>query len=99
MADTIFGALLFALICWLVWQWFRPRYVFVVQIDRTRAWIAKGHITAAFVQEFESTCREAGIDRGWVAGVKRGRQTRLVFSKHIPTTTQQRLRNVWPFVT
>ena len=83
--------LVVAALC-LAWQ---PRYLFKVRIDGGSALLAKGKLTAAFLEEIGHVCAEAKIRRGWFGGFRRGRQVVLAFSRSIPPPLQQRLRNLW----
>src|SRR5438445_10311731 len=71
------------------------RHAFIVRIKRGYPRVFKGKVAGPFLEEVADVCREAGIERGWVAGVRRGKRIMLVFSWHIPTDVQQRLRNLW----
>ena len=71
------------------------RYLFVVRVKDGRARIASGKLTSAFLEEIDQVCRDAGVTRGWIGGIRRGRRVVLAFSYNIPSPCQQRLRNLW----
>jgi hypothetical protein len=84
---------LVAVAIWLAW---RGQYVFVVRIERGVPRLSRGRVTPAFLQRLGEVCAEAGIERGWVGGARRGKQIALHFSRSIPPGIRQRLRNQWP---
>lgn len=90
LAVLAFGA--------LFWFLFQQRYLFVVRIRHGVPRLAKGKVTAAFLQELQSLCAESHVTHGWVGGVRHGKQVRLTFSRDIPGQCQQRLRNLWQLV-
>jgi hypothetical protein len=71
------------------------RYCFIVRLKAGSPRIVKGVLTAAFLDEVAGVCREAGIRRGWLGGVRRGKRLVLSFSWHFPAPIRQRLRNIW----
>jgi hypothetical protein len=71
------------------------RHAFIVRIKHDAPRIVKGKVTAAFLEEVMGICREAGIRRGFVGGLWRGKRIVLVFSWHFPARIRQRLRNLW----
>jgi hypothetical protein len=77
------------------WLAFRPRYVFRIRIEAGVPGVASGKVTAAFLLEIAEVCRQLGVRRGWVGGVRRGRKIVLAFSRGMPPAAQQRLRNLW----
>jgi hypothetical protein len=89
----VIGMLLGAL--WIAWQ---RRYTFMVHLRAGVPRVTHGKVTASFLQELRQACEEAGVTRGWVGGLARGRRTALVFSRSIPPACQQRLRNLWTLV-
>ena len=64
-------------------------------IKRGRPRVLKGKVAGPFLEEVADVCREAGLERGWVGGVRHGKRIVLVFSWHIPASIRQRLRNLW----
>jgi hypothetical protein len=77
------------------WFAFRPRYAFGIRIERGVPRVASGKVTAAFLLEIAEVCRQLGVKRGWVGGVRRGRKIVLAFSRGMPPPARQRLRNLW----
>jgi hypothetical protein len=73
------------------------RYAFVLRVKRGYPRVVKGKVAGPFLEEVADICRAAGLQRGWVGGVRRGKRIVLVFSWHIPAPVQQRLRNLWVF--
>ena len=73
--------------------WYELRFLVVVAAPLPR--VIKGKVTAAFLAEMAEVCREAGIRRGWVGAIRKGKRTLLVFSWHFPRGIRQRLRNLW----
>jgi hypothetical protein len=73
----------------------QPRYLFMVRIQNGLVRLAKGKLTRVSLEEIEQVCREGQIARGWIGGRKRGRRVVLAFSRTIPSSYQQRLRNLW----
>jgi hypothetical protein len=87
--------LLIGLVFGLAWLAFQPRYVFLLRIERGEPRVAKGKVTPAFLREVSDTYRRAGVTHGWVGGVRRGKRIALVFSRSLPSSCQQQLRNQW----
>ena len=73
--------------------WYELR--FLVQVAQPLPRVLKGKVTAAFLAEVAEVCREAGIRRGLLGGIRKGKRTVLVFSWHFPRGIRQRLRNLW----
>jgi hypothetical protein len=73
----------------------QPRYLFLVRIRNGMSCFSKGKVTTAFLEEIDEVVREARITRGWIGGLRRGRQVVLAFSPDISRPCQQRLRNLW----
>jgi hypothetical protein len=71
------------------------QHAFIVRLKRSGPRVIKGKVTAAFLQEVLEICDSAGVRRGWLAGLRRGKRIVLVFSWHIPAPVRQRLRNLW----
>jgi hypothetical protein len=77
----------------IVFLW--HRHAFIVRIKQDEPRVLKGKVTAAFLHDVMSICHEAGIRRGWLGGLWRGKRIVLVFSWHFPPRVRQRLRNLW----
>ncbi len=73
----------------------RPRYAFVVRLERGEPRVASGEVTAAFLEEVREVCQQARQMSGWLGGVRQGHRIKLTFSHGIPPPLRQRLRNVW----
>ena len=73
--------------------WYEVR--FLVHVAQPLPRVLKGKVTAAFLAEFAEVCKDTGIRRGWLGGIRKGKRTVLVFSWHFPPGTRQRLRNLW----
>jgi hypothetical protein len=71
------------------------RHAFIVGIKRGCPRVVKGKVAGPFLEEVTDVCREAGIQRGWVGGIRQGKRIVLAFSWHFPTPVKQRLRNLW----
>jgi hypothetical protein len=90
--EALFGlGLLVAAVLLALWH----RHAFIVRLKRSGPRVLKGKVTAAFLDEVADTCRETGIRRGWLGGIRRGKRIVLVFSWHFPNPVRQRLRNLW----
>ncbi len=73
----------------------RPNFQFMIQINGEQLNVTKGKVRGDFLEEARDVCREYGVTTGWIGGVKRGKSIALKFSRDIPPTCQQRLRNIW----
>jgi hypothetical protein len=93
--ELLIKLLVVALITGALWWAIQPRYTFVIRIKGGVPHVARGKVTAAFLQQLGQVCAELEVSQGWVGGVQRGRRLSLVFSRSIPPPCQQRLRNVW----
>ncbi len=78
-----------------VWYADRLRYAFLVGIRDGDAYVRRGRVTPAFLEEVRRACREHGVRRGWLGGVRQARRIRLAFSASLPPGCRQQLRNVW----
>jgi hypothetical protein len=78
-----------------VWWGLQPRYRFMVSIEGGIARSTRGLVTPVFLRAVSDLCGREGVSHGWIGGVQRGGRTHLVFSRHIPPSCQQQLRNVW----
>src|SRR3954449_4220027 len=79
----------------LVWYLLQPRYRFVLRIQGDRVRVTRGKVTEAFLADVSDVCRDLGVRRGWIGGVKRGRRILLTFSRRVTPACRQRLRNLW----
>jgi uncharacterized membrane protein YqiK len=71
------------------------RHAFILRIKRGTPRVVKGKVAGPFLEEVTDVCRAAGIQRGWVGGMRRGKCIVLAFSWHFPMPVKQRLRNLW----
>ena len=83
--------LILGLLCWA----FQPRYVFLVRIEDGKPHVLRGKVTPVFLGRVAEVCGQAGVRRGWVGGVPRGKGVVLSFSRTFPPGLQQQLRNQW----
>ena len=95
LSDLAVNLLVCGLVLWALWLWVRPHYIFVVRVKGGTPRLSRGKATAAFLGSVGEACRLNQVTRGWVGGVRRGRNVALVFSRHIPPGCQQQLRNAW----
>jgi Protein of unknown function (DUF3634) len=93
--DLVTKLVVVALCAGALWWAIQPRYLFVVRVTGGVPRVARGKVTAAFLQQLGQACAEGGVSQGWVGGVQRGRRLALAFSRSIPPPCQQRLRNLW----
>jgi hypothetical protein len=91
--DLFTNLLVLGFIAAALWWACQPRYVFLVRLVGGEPRVARGKVTAAFLQMVREVCAPAGVRHGWVGGVTRGRRIALHFSRSIPRSCQQRLRN------
>jgi len=83
-----------AVLGWVIWQLFQPRYVFMVRVRGGRPRTGRGRVTPEMLDEVRTVCAEHGIVHGTVAGILRGPRVALVFTG-FPPSAQQQLRNWW----
>src|SRR5687767_14979675 len=95
MLQWTFGVLFIAVLAWGTWAALRTRSVFEIRIEQGRPRLHSGKVTREFLDTVADVCREAGLQRGWIRGVRQNRRIALRFSRHIPPDAQQRLRNAW----
>lgn len=95
MGEWLVKAVMIGLAVWVVWTLLQPQYVFKIRIHRGQPSIRKGKVTRAFLDRVAEVCREEGVVRGYIRGVRQGRRIALRFSRHFPPGLQQRLRNEW----
>jgi hypothetical protein len=83
------------LVIWGVWRAAQPRCAFVILVRAGEPVIASGAVTAAFLQQLREVVATYGIQTAKVSGVVHGRRIALQFSRQIPGSACQRLRNWW----
>ena len=93
--EWLINLVILGLVIWGGWLICQPRYLFVVRISQGKPRLVKGKATAAFLQQVNETCSQAGLKSGWVGGVRRGKHVALVFSRSFPQACRQQLRNIW----
>jgi len=93
--DQVFNLAIAAVVIGFVYWAMQPNYVFLIRIDNGNAKLAKGKVTPLFLSQVSDACNQAGVPRGWIGGIARGRRIKLAFSRSIPLACQQQLRNVW----
>ncbi len=98
MGEWTLKLLVLAFVCWILWHFLQPRYLFTIRIRDGRPSVKKGTVTRRFLVALEDVCRENAIITGWVAGEMKNRRVILRFSGSIPPRLQQRLRNDWQMV-
>jgi hypothetical protein len=72
---------------------------FVLEFSGGQVTVVEGRAPRTFTQDCQEIAREHQIRDGWVAAVGPRDQTRLVFSRSLPDSIRQRLRNAWSFST
>ncbi len=93
--DLLVKLAVVGLVVWLVWLAFQPRCAFVLRVAEGRARAVQGKATRALLAQVEEICAQHGVRRAVVRGVVRGRRIALAFSRDIPPSGQQQLRNWW----
>lgn len=68
---------------------------FAVRIYRQEATAFSGQIPQAFVKACQELADHQGISQGLIMGLNRPQGIRLEFSKSIPSSAHQVLRNLW----
>ncbi len=95
MGDLVVKLIVVAIAAWVVWSLLQPRFVFLIRVEGGQATIRIGTVTRAFLDQVTTVCREAGIVKGWVGGVRHGGRVALRFSSAFQPGPRQRLRNDW----
>jgi hypothetical protein len=95
MSIWLARLLVAAVAAWVGWSILKSRYVFEIVIEGGVARARRGKLAEAFLAIVTEACRESGLTRGWIGGVRQGRQVRLRFSRHFSQALKQRLRNEW----
>jgi hypothetical protein len=99
MGDWAIRTLVIGFFAWAFWSILQPQYAFEIRIEGGQANARKGKVTSTFLVGVAEICQECGVNRGWIAGVRRGRRIALRFSRHFPRDSRQRLRNEWQAAT
>jgi hypothetical protein len=95
VGEWVVRALVIGFVAWMIWSVLQPRYAFEIRVEGGQPRVRKGKVTGAFLGRVAEVCREAGIDRGWIGGIRHRRRTALRFSRNFSPGLQQRLRNEW----
>ena len=77
------------------WIALQPRCSFVIQISQSLPKAVRGKVTAAFLEQIREVCEQNEVRYGTIRGLIRGRRILLGFSRNIPPSAQQKLRNWW----
>ncbi len=79
----------------LSWQMTTRRRVFVIQIRNGVPFLKRGKVAHAFVVELADVLNRHDIRKGAIYGVPKTGRVALGFSRTIPASARQSLRNVW----
>jgi hypothetical protein len=71
------------------------RPAFVVDLKDGKAVLRRGTVHPRFLRSCEEIAADSGIPRGRIQGIRRGHGVSLGFSREIPDSAHQRLRNAW----
>ena len=81
------------LLDWLAFLWRPP--LFVVRVRSGVAAASRGVVTSKFLVACAEVLRDHGIPACTIRGYRTGKGVSLGFSREIPDTVRQNLRNVW----
>ena len=92
MWTLIIGGLV-SVVAASVWLGFLPppHATTLIRISGGQLYVTRGGLKAHAKQDVSEILRDAGVSHGFIAIARRNRVT---FSRRIPTTVHQRLRNV-----
>jgi hypothetical protein len=93
--EWLFNLLFFGLVAWALWLVFQPRCAFVVRVRDGSPAAVKGTVTGAFLEQVREVCGRHAVQRATVRGLIREGRISLGFSRAIPPSGQQQLRNWW----
>jgi len=93
-AALLSKLLVIAVVVGILWLLLRPQYRFVIEVRRGQARLRRGRAAAAFLREIEDVFRDQGLDSGSVMALPRGRELVLRFSRQVPESCRQRIRNL-----
>jgi hypothetical protein len=82
-------------IVWSLWRGVRPRPVFVVRIAGGEPRAVAGTVTPAFLALLREVAADHAVKAGEVCGRALGGRIRLEFSRQVPESARQRVRNWW----
>jgi hypothetical protein len=93
--EPLIGRLVvLALVAGALWLFLRPRYLFVIDVQDGQARLRKGKATFLFVREVEEIFRDQAVESGSVRGLAAGKGVVLRFSRQVPESCRQRIRNL-----
>src|SRR3954470_11290259 len=69
--------------------------VFLIRVRNRVPYLTKGKVSQAFVVELTEVLQRHAVRSGSIYGVRRRGAVMLGFSRGIPQTARQALRNVW----
>jgi hypothetical protein len=93
--DLIAKLLIVAFFVWALWLFLRPRSLFVVSIAQGAPKATRGVVTRAFLEVIRDVCARFDVQNGVIRGEQRAERVALAFSRTIPPSAQQQLRNWW----
>lgn len=89
-----FAAIVLAAVV-ISWVLASRRRVFVIRIRDGVAVLVRGKVSPAFVAEVGDVVKRFNIRHGAIYGVPKRGKVGLSFSRSVPATSHQALRNVW----
>jgi hypothetical protein len=93
--ETLVKIACLAVVAIVVYLFVRPKAVFVIRIKNARLHIAKGSVPEKFLGDCRSIVVESNIRNGKIRAVNNAGRIALCFSRQIPKSARQQLRNVW----
>jgi len=87
--------LIVALVVWAAWAVLSPKPIFKIRVAKGDLRVTRGKVTADFQNQVAEIVHQWKLTRGWIAAVRRGRRSTLVFSYSVPAGCRQQLRNLW----
>jgi hypothetical protein len=79
----------------IVWVLVRPRYAFIIFVERSRIDRVRGDAPRPFLLEVDDICRQFEIPRATIREMQALSATVLLFSSGIPKECRQRIRRTW----
>ncbi len=77
------------------WVVLSPKPVFKLRVARGSVKVTRGKVTADLQQQAAEIVQQWQLRRGWIGGVRRGKNLKLTFSHNVPRGCRQQLRNLW----
>ncbi|MFT3786740.1 MAG: DUF3634 family protein [Tepidisphaeraceae bacterium] len=99
MVDLLYRLFGLLAIGFCAWMAFKPSYAFVVRMRRGQLKVRGAVLAPRLLEEIRSALASEAVDRGWFAGQREGRRTRLIFCKQWNPGVCQRIRNIWASAT